>query len=380
MGKLRRVMRCYHCGAVLQSKSKKEKGYIDPSFLKSDDAENQVLYCRSCYEKMSIINKGMLEADADDEIIKILKDAVATDAIILWAVDLFNFNGTLNPEIVKKVKKLKVAVIGTKRDLFSSRIKDETLISYLKERFNEVGIEPIGIFLFGNEDKLDADKYIKMLHEARQGHDVYMIGTFACGKTSIISRMLKSYSNPSKRVIKSVTYPGTSARMLEIPLSNSSFCYEVPGFSLCTSVLGKVEKEVVKQITPRKKVDDHTRSMLEGETIMLGSLAAFSLVKGKPTTFKVYTSEMVELKKVFTKNLETALAENSAKKLVRPVSDRFTAFTDYDLFEYVMENDGQVHDIAVSGLGWISFVAKGQIIRVLLPKGVAVKECLGKIR
>lgn len=380
MGKLRRVMRCYHCGAVLQSKNKKEKGYIVPSFLKSDDAESQVLYCNSCYEKMSIINKGMLEADADDEILKILDDAVATDAIILWAVDLFNFNGTLNPDIVKKVKKLKVTVIGTKRDLFSSKIKDEVFTRYLTERFNEVGIEPNGVYLFGNEDNLDADMYIKKLHDARKGHDVYLIGTFACGKTSIISRMLKSYSNPSKRMIKSVTYPGTSARMLEIPLSNSSFCYEVPGFSLCNSVLGKVEKEVVKQITPRKKVDEHVRSFIEGETIMLGSLAAFSLIKGKPTNVKIYAGEMVELKKVLTKNLETALADNTNRKIVRPVSDRFTAFTDYDLFEYAMENDGQVHDIAVSGLGWISFVAKGQIIRVLLPKGVAVKECLGKIR
>ena len=367
-------MRCYNCGEVLQSKSKKERGYIDASLLKSNDAENQVLYCNSCYEKMSVINKGMLEADADDEIIKILDDAVATDAIILWAVDLFNFNGTLNPNIVKKIKNNKIAVLGTKRDLFSKRIKDETFVTYLRERFNDVGIEPIGIFLFGNEENINADKYVKMLNDARQGHDVYMIGSVACGKTSIISRMLKSYSNPSKRVIKSVTYPGTSARMLEIPLSNSSFCYEVPGFSLCTSVLGKVEKEVVKQITPRKKVDEHIRSLVEGETVMLGSLAAFSLIKGKPLSIKLYAGEMVELKKVLTKNVVSAITDNITRRLVRPVSDRFTTFTDYDLFEYTMENDGKVHDIAISGLGWISFVAKGQIIRVLLPKGVAVKE------
>ena len=168
--------------------------------------------------------------------------------------------------------------------------------------------------------------------------------------------------------------------MLEIPLSNSSFCYEVPGFSLCTSVLGKVEKEVVKQITPRKKVDEHIRSLVEGETVMLGSLAAFSLIKGKPLSIKLYAGEMVELKKVLTKNVVSAITDNITRRLVRPVSDRFTTFTDYDLFEYTMENDGKVHDIAISGLGWISFVAKGQIIRVLLPKGVAVKECLGKIR
>ena len=55
-------------------------------------------------------------------------------------------------------------------------------------------------------------------------------------------------------------------------------------------------------------------------------------------------------------------------------------FRDYDFFEYTMENDGKVHDISVEGLGWISFVAKGQVIRVMFPKGSALKESLGKLR
>lgn len=379
MGKLRRVMRCYHCGAVLQSKQKKEKGYIEPELLNKDDAENEVLYCKSCYEKMKAINTGMLQQDEDDEIIKILDDAVATDAIILWVVDLFTFNGTLNPDIVKKVKRLNVTVIGTKRDFMPRKTTDERLRAYLTERFTEAGIKPKNVVLFGNTFTQEASTLLKQLEKTRAGHDVYMIGSISSGKTTIITRMLKFFENKSKRVIKTVTYPGTSVKMMEIPLSNSAFCYEVPGFSLNTSVLGKVEKDVVKIITPKKKVDDHTRSLSVGDSLMIGSLAAFSLIKGKTTSVKFYCSESVELRKVATKNLQKELEENCVKKSVRPVSERYTTFTDYDLFEYVMENDGKIHDIAVSGLGWISFVAKGQVIRVLLPKGVAVKECLGKI-
>lgn len=380
MGKLRRVMRCYHCGAVLQSKKKNEKGYIGKDLLEADDAINDVLYCQSCYEKMKVINTGMLAQDVDDEILKILDDAVATDAHILWVVDLFQFNGTINPDIVKKIKNLNVTIIGTKRDLFSKKIKDEQFIKYLTERFNEAGLKPNGVLLFGNEETITSNEYIKRLNKARAGHDVYMIGTLTSGKTSLINRMLKFYENKSKRLIKTVAYPGTSVKMLEIPLTNSAFFYEVPGFSLTNSVLGKVEKEVIKQVTPRKEVDSHSRALLEGETLLVGSLAAFSLIDGKPTNVKLYCSEMVEVKKVLTKNLETALSENNHKKSLRPVSDRLVSFKDYDLFEYKMENDGEIHDIAVSGLGWISFTAKGQIIRVLLPKGVALKECLGKIR
>lgn len=380
MGKARRVLRCYHCGAVLQSRSKKEKGFISAEFLKEQNADQQVLYCNNCYDKMKAINTGFLEADADDEILKILDDAVASDAIIVWVIDSFAFNGTLNPDIVKKIKDLKVCVIANKFDLFPKKYKAEKLVEYIKERFEEVGISPFSIRVFKNSEDIEGDAIIKDLHAAREGHDVYMIGSLASGKTSIINKAMKYYVNKSKRVIKTEEYPGTSVKVLEIPLSNSSFLYELPGFSLVNSVLGKVEKDVQKIITPKSEIKCTSKSLDKDECLMIGSLAAITLVKGKSTSFKFYSSEMVEAKKMNVKHLEHALEENAVKRSLRPVSERYNDFTDYDLFDYDMENDGQLHDIAISGLGWVSFIAKGQTIRILAPRGTALKECPSKIR
>ena len=44
-----------------------------------------------------------------------------------------------------------------------------------------------------------------------------------------------------------------------------------------------------------------------------------------------------------------------------------------------MEKDGKEHDIAVTGLGWVRFEGRGQIVRVVSPKGTAIKETLSKI-
>ena len=113
---------------------------------------------------------------------------------------------------------------------------------------------------------------------------------------------------------------------------------------------------------------------------MVGSIAGFELVEGKPTSFRFYSAEGVETRKIKEKILEDFIRDNINKVTVRPASDHFTTFKDFDLFEYDMENDGQHHDIAIRGLGWISFIARGQTIRVLIPHGVAVKESLSKIR
>lgn len=379
MGKVRRVLRCYCCGAVLQSEEKEEEGFIEKELLDIQGANERVLYCHNCYEKMKAINTGMLESDTDDEILRILKDAVASDALLIWVVDLFQFNGTLNPEVVKKAKKLDVVVLGTKFDLFPKRIKQETMCNFLRDRFNEVGIDPVAVKVFGNAENIDPKDLLKKMDVLRKGHDVYMVGTLASGKTSIINRLLKGYTNKSKRTIATEEYPGTSVKVLEIPLSNSSFFYELPGFSLNTSVLGKVEKEVKSIILPKKEIRMQKLVINEGDTMCVGSLAAFTLVKGRVTTFHFYGAEANEVKKVSTKKLARFLKENNVKRSLRPVSERFSAFTDYDVFEYDMERDGKEHDIAITGLGWMRFEGRGQVIRVTFPRGVAIKETLSKI-
>ena len=379
MGKCKRVLRCYHCGAILQCTNPNEKGYILPESL-NRATPIQIIYCDNCFEMMKAFNNSQLNQNVDQEILKILDDAFATDAYIIWVVDLFSFNGTLNKEIADKVKKLNVSVIGTKRDLFSKSIKDECLITYLAERFNAYGIKPKAIRLLGNSNKIDPKELIKAVNDVRKGHDVYMIGNNASGKTSIINKALKGFENKTNRQIKTVKYPGTQVDVLEIPLSRSSFFYELPGISQDTSVVTKLEKDVVKQILPKKDIKVSVHNMAPGDALMVGSLAAFEVVKGKATSYRFYAAEGVETRKVSSKRLDDAIKENNIRRSVRPVSERLVNFHDYDMFEYAMENDKKWHDIAIEGLGWLSFVALGQIIRIRLPKEVAIKESLAKIR
>ena len=379
MGKQSRVLRCYHCGAILQCENENEKGYIIPESLHRA-TPIQIIYCDRCFETMKAFNNSELEQKVDQEVLKILDDAYATDALIIWVVDLFSFNGTLNSEIAKKVKKLNVIVVGNKRDLFPANVKEESLVEYLIETFNAYGIKPKSVRLLGATNKIDSKELIDSMNAARKGHDVYMIGNSTSGKTSIINRAMKGFENKTSRQIKTITYPGTSVNVLEIPLSRSSFFYELPGISQTTSATGKLEKDVIRQIVPKKAVKAVTRSMSAGDALMVGSLAAFEVIKGKATNYRFYSAEGVETRKVQSKKLDDYINENNIRRFARPVSERLVSFLDYDMFEYAMENDKKWHDIAIEGLGWLSFIAQGQMIRVRLPKGVALKESIAKIK
>ena len=378
MATARRVIRCHNCGAILQSVSKSRPGFISKSIV--ENGAPKIPYCNQCYEKMLALNSSNLEHETDKDIIKILNDAVATDSLIVWMVDLFAFNGTLNPDVVKKVKKLNVVVIGSKRDLFPSGVTDETLIRYLDERFSEVGINPVHISLIGSEDKIDIPSLLKRFKEERKYRDIYLIGEVNSGKTTLINKLLKTYENKTKWQIKTELYPGTNSDVLEIPLSNSSFLYELPDISNSTSCLSKVEKEVQKIITPRKEIVMTRRFIGEGSAIVVGNLACLYIIKGPRWSVRTFLGEKCEIKTTSIEKVDDFLEENSRKKTHRPVSNRFSSFRDYDMFEYDLEDDGLRHDIAIEGLCWFSTRGKGQTLRVLLPKGVAVKECLSKVR
>lgn len=378
MANAKRVIRCQSCGAILQANSKKEPGFISKTIL--ENGVPKIPYCNECYEKMLSLNSSALDHETDKDILKILKDAVATDSLIVWMVDLFSFNGTLNPDVVKRVKKLPIVIIGSKRDLMPSLATDEMLIRYLDERFSEVGINPIAIKLIGSEDAINIKEFLEAFAEYRKGRDVYLIGELNSGKTTFINKLLKDYKNNTRWQVKTELYPGTNSNVLEIPLTNSSFFYELPDLSNATSVYSRVEPSVQKIINPKKEVAMTRRFIGDGTAICVGNLACLYVVKGHHTSIRVFTAGKVEIKTVANEKVEDFLNTNLKKKTLKPVSERYRSFRDYDMFEYDLENDDLRHDISVEGLCWFSMRGKGQTVRILLPKGAAVKESLSKIR
>lgn len=379
MAKCKRVLRCYRCGSILQKDDPNEKGYISPESFERPKPI-QILYCDHCFEIMKSFNNDSVINQTDNAILKMLDDAVASDAIILWVIDLFNFNGTLNEDLAKKVKKLRVVVMANKFDTLPGRVDKKNLEKYIEEKFNAYGIKPYSIKIIGNPEKTDFSALLNELEACRMGHDVYMVGNRYAGKTTLINKTLRVYKNKTKREIRSFKLENSDSTVLEIPLSRSSFLYELPGISQDSNVFNMVEKDVQKIINPKKGAKSVSKSLMVGQTLMVGSLASFGLISGKTTSVKFYCADGVETKVVSTKHVDNVFQENILKKNIRPVSERYTSFVNFDLFDYTLDKDGQLHDISIDGIGWISLKAMGQTIRVSAPKGAAINEGLSKIR
>ena len=159
------------------------------------------------------------------------------------------------------------------------------------------------------------------------------------------------------------------------------FVFESQAIPFTKKCVRKQAKTISAKIITPKKVVAFTRKFIgAGSSIVVGNLACFSIIRGHHTSVRCFTGEKVELKVIDTNKIDDFFANNLKKKFLKPVSERYTSFRDYDMFEYDLEADDLRHDISVEGLCWFSIKGKGQTVRILLPKGVAVKESLSKIR
>lgn len=377
MSKITRVLRCNSCGVALQSEDITKVGFIPRDLF--DDKRDRVIYCNDCYRDLQI-NIGKTAEQIDSDIIKVLDDAVASDALICFVIDLFSFNGSINSTLAKKIKNNDILVVGNKRDLFASNIKDEVLIEYLKERFAAVGIVPSDVILVSATKNYNIDLFQEKLTETRKRHDVYLIGSSLSGKSAIIDVLLTVFKNTSRRTIQSETYPGTNLRILAIPFDNSSTLYEIPGFLSGDSVQYLLEKDVLKYVIPKKEIKRDRKRLSSGTSLILGGLAFFSLLEGESIDVDLYMAEGVEVKKVVNTQVTEFFKINLIKREVRPVSERLNGFQKYDLYDVVLNGDGQLYDISIKGLGWMAIKGKKQTVRVLAPRGASLTVFKSKIR
>lgn len=376
MNKIRRVLRCNHCGAVLQADNPEEEGYIRRDVF--EYTGDRILYCDKCYD-LKMINIEKHTGETNHTVCTILRDAEATDSLVVYVIDAIAFNGTLKPDLVEKLKRVNVLVIVNKCDLLPEKAKEEHIKDAVNAHFEEYGIKPVDVLLISANKNYRIEELKEKLEQYRNKRDIYMIGSVISGKTTIIDKLLMNYNNKTNRKIEQVAFPGTKSNVLVIPIDNSSNLYELPGLELNDSVLGIVEKSVVnKYIIAKKSIKERKFRLGEDDSLVIGGLAVYTNKSEQPIELKACFSENVELKKVGKKGLTLFFKTNLIKRELRPISENLQQFENFDLFQIETDNSGEEHEIAIKGLGWVDYKAQGNIINVLTPRGAGVKE--GKSR
>lgn len=377
MAKLNIVRRCHTCGVILQDENPEAPGYISPEYLANREA--RVLFCNKCFEE-SRYDFGVKTARVTPDFLTMLRDAEASDALIVYVVDLFSFENSFVPEINEIIEGLPVMVIANKRDLLPEAANDDDLREYVAHRcrVDHLSLTRDDVFLASLTSSADVAEIAEEIQKRRRRHDVYIIGAEGAGKTLLVTSFLRKFKNLSNRAIQTLDYPGTHVQVMQIPLDNSSYAYDTPGTSVANAVPCRLDAKNRRMVVPATEIKTRTETLSEGESLLVGGLAKIELIKGERTHLRAYFARKVELRTTKAKT-ESSYFKKLANGDLLPYSASIVTPNDFDAYDIAVEEKG-IRDIGIAGLGWISFEGEGQTFRVFVPKGVSIYTTRGKIK
>ena len=370
MSQIQQIRKCYNCGAVLQSKDPNKEGYVNPEVL--ENSSQNFIFCNKCFE-IERFQPKTNEPVVSEDLLKIVEDAKNKQALLVYVINLFSFEASFSRKINEIINGMNILVVANKFDLMPKGTNEEEMREYVAHRFRADGVhvEKDNIVLANAFDDDTASTIITQIYELKNGKDVYIIGSLLAGKTTLIDSFLRVYKNLSQGNIVSQDYPGTKARVLMLPLSTRTTMYEIPSIPINNSILNNLDVPTTKKIYVTEPVEYKDVTLKEGEVVYFGGMSFVELAEGKRTALRCYLANGIPLKKHSSRKCEEAFVAAIAKKAIKPACSRVKSIKDMDVFE-IKVTESNYRDIGIHGLGWFNFLAKDQVFRIYVPKGVSI--------
>ena len=72
-------------------------------------------------------------------------------------------------------------------------------------------------------------KGLELIEKYRKGRDVYIVGCTNVGKSTLVNRIIKRFTEEREDIITTSHFPGTTLDIIEIPLDDCSAIVDTPG-------------------------------------------------------------------------------------------------------------------------------------------------------
>jgi hypothetical protein len=140
-----------------------------------------------------------------------------------------------------------------------------------------------------------------------------------------------------------------------------------------------VEKEVIKALMPKVEIKPQAYRLGAKDALAIGGLARIDVLSGKREFVYAYFANTLTYQRFPLEQADSKFFQLLQQKRLKPSSKKYQTLADFVTLEMTLPPKGRI-DIAISGYGWLNFLAQGQTIRLLLPKGVLAVMLPSKVQ
>ena len=161
------------------------------------------MYCQRCF-RLRHYNEIVDVHITDDEFLKLLHEVGDSDALVINVVDIFDFNGSIIPGLLRFVFVM-MLLVGNKSDILPKSVKDGKVTQWLTERAHEEGMRPVDVMLTSAQNHHAIKELIQRIEKLRKGRDVYVVGVTNVGKSTLINAIIKEITGDKDIITTSVS-------------------------------------------------------------------------------------------------------------------------------------------------------------------------------
>ena len=356
---------CPGCGARLQTESPDKPGYVPERALGREDA-----ICQRCFRIKHYNDAAQVAVDQDD-FLRMLSGIAATDSLVVHIVDLFDFEGSVISGLQRFVGNNPVLLVVNKIDLLPKSTNWNRIMAWVRRQAKQLGLRPAEIVLCSAAKRTGFERVVEAIRTLRGGRDIYVVGATNVGKSTLINRLIRDYSDLDRELTVS-RYPGTTLDQIRIPLDDGRHIIDTPGIVYPYRLTELVPKSVLPRLLPERPLRPLVYQLNPRQTLFFGALARFDFVRGEPQSFTIYISPAMHVHRTKLERADEVYAEHRGGLLSPPDADELDLLPPWTRHSLRVP-PGSRTDISISGLGWIRANSEaGAYVEVYAPKGVHV--------
>lgn len=280
--------KCTGCGAYLQFNDKEKIGYI------KEDKIDIASLCERCFKITNYGDFKVVTKDAN-EYIEIYKNINKTDDLVLYLVDIFNINSGV--ELINKYIDNNIILVITKYDIIPLSVKENKIISKIKEyNFNK---NIIDIVIASAKTNYNIDELFNKINEYKKSNNVYIVGNTNAGKSTLINKILFNYSDNNIKLTTSIL-PNTTILTNEIKVNDKLTLIDTPGFIEKDNISNFISPKELKKVMPNREIRPITYQIEEGKTLYIDPYMRIEYVKGEKNSFTFYISNDIIVSRINT--------------------------------------------------------------------------------